>query len=144
MLTLGERSTRFLRIALAVFDLAGALVIASAVFLGLPTRWWLVDTGAVLVVVSLLVMATAQFTTHRAVRLAARVAGLLTLALGLSFIAALAASFSYLAAIYTPVGRGGALICALAAALAVPYLVMLPAVQLLGFGRRDSGDAPRA
>ena len=50
--------------------------------------------------------------------------------LGLLLVGALAISASFLMGIYGPVGRGGAVILVLVAALAVPYLVVAPALQL--------------
>ena len=64
----------------------------------------------------------------------ARIASIVTLALGLALLAALVVAASYLSGIYGPVGRGGALILVLVAALALPYLVALPASQLLWLG----------
>jgi hypothetical protein len=52
----------------------------------------------------------------------------------------LALTASYLSGVYGPVGRGGAVILTLSAALALPYLVLLPVAQLVWLGPR----APRA
>ncbi len=53
------------------------------------------------------------------------------LALGLFAVTVVAVTASWLSGIYGPVGRGGAIILALVAALALPYLVVLPVVQLV-------------
>jgi hypothetical protein len=59
-------------------------------------------------------------------------------------VATLAITASFLSGIYGPVGRGGALILALAAALALPYLIVLPSAQLVWLGpfRRVTSPAP--
>jgi hypothetical protein len=59
-------------------------------------------------------------------------------------VATLALTASYLSGIYGPVGKGGALILVLVAALALPYLVVLPASQLVWLRgeRRDGKGAP--
>jgi hypothetical protein len=74
-------------------------------------------------------------------RWAARIAAVIALVVGLGLVSALSLTASYLSGIYGPVGRGGALILILVAALALPYLVVLPAVQLVWLGplrRTDS------
>ena len=68
----------------------------------------------------------------------ARAASLVALVLGLALVTALALSASYLGGIYGAIGRGGALILVLVAALAVPYLVAFPAAQLLWLGARGT------
>jgi hypothetical protein len=55
----------------------------------------------------------------------------LALVFGLVLVTALALTASWLSGVYGPVGRGGALLLTLVAALALPYLVVLPLVQLV-------------
>jgi hypothetical protein len=71
------------------------------------------------------------------------------LALGLALVTWLALTASWLSGVYGPVGRGGALLLAFVAALALPYLVVLPAVQLvwlraIAWSRPARESAPRA
>ena len=61
----------------------------------------------------------------------ARATSMIVLAIGLALVATLAITASYLSGIYGPVGKGGAVILTLVAALGLPYLVVLPASQLL-------------
>jgi hypothetical protein len=61
----------------------------------------------------------------------ARAASALSLALGLALVTVLATTASWLSGVYGPVGLGGAVILALVAALALPYLVVLPVVRLV-------------
>jgi hypothetical protein len=114
----------------AAANLASAIVLAIGVFAGLPSRWWLVDSGAA-IVVALLAASGVGLALRKpwSERLAA-IASIVVLALGLVLVATLAITASYLRGIYGPVGRGGALILTLVAALALPYLVVLPAVEL--------------
>jgi hypothetical protein len=63
--------------------------------------------------------------------LAAQVAGAVALALGLLVVSLLAVTASWLSGVYGPVGRGGAIVLALVAALALPYAVVLPIVELV-------------
>jgi hypothetical protein len=71
----------------------------------------------------------------------ARGASLVTLVLGLVLIAALSLSVTYLMAILGPVGKGGGIIFTLVIALVFPYLVLLPAGQLVWLGPRGSSSS---
>jgi hypothetical protein len=53
------------------------------------------------------------------------------LALGLFLVTVLAVTASWLSGVYGPVGAGGALILTLVAVMALPYLVVLPVVELV-------------
>jgi hypothetical protein len=115
-------------------DLVAASVVILGVFVGLPARWWVVDVPAA-IVASLLAAAGVGLLAgapwgERVVRMAS----IVTLALGLVLVTTLAVTASYLSGIYGAVGRGGGLILVLVAALALPYLVAFPAVQLLWLG----------
>jgi len=134
-----ERANR-LALVFGAIDVVAALVVALGVFMGLPARWWLVDGGAA-IVIALLGAAGAGLLARQAwAEKVARIASIVTLALGLLLIATLAITASYLSGIYGPVGRDGALILVLVAALALPYLVALPASQLAWLaGRADKG-----
>jgi hypothetical protein len=115
-------------------DLAAAALIGIGVFAALPARWWVVDVPAA-VLIGLLGAAGVGLVARRSWgERVARVASMVTLAAGLLLLAALVVAASHLSGIYGPVGRGGALILVLVAALALPYLVALPASQLLWLG----------
>jgi len=53
-------------------------------------------------------------------------------------------SASYLAGIYGPIGRGGAIIFVLVLALAIPYLVAIPALELVWLGRTVRSTSTRS
>jgi hypothetical protein len=114
-----------------IADLARAAIVGVAVFAGLPSRWAPVDAVA-LVLVALDVSAGVGLLagTSWAVR-AARLGSATVLAVGLALISVLAVTASWLSGVYGPVGFGGAVLAALVAALVLPYLVVLPVVQLL-------------
>jgi hypothetical protein len=65
-----------------------------------------------------------------------------SLVLGLLLVTTLALTASYLSGIYGAVGRGGAMILGLIAALALPYLVAIPLAQLGWLARRSSSAPP--
>src|SRR5437867_3195989 len=97
--------------------------------MGLPTRWWPIDTAAIVVALALGSAAGMLFANRLAI--VVRYACALVLAIGLLFIALLAISASHLAGVYGPIGQGGALLMLLVIALAIPYLIALPAAQLV-------------
>ena len=72
----------------------------------------------------------------------ARAAAFASLGLGLLLITLLAWSAAYLSGVYGPVGRGGAIILVLVIALAVPYLLAIPAGELLWLGPRSAPKPP--
>ena len=119
------------RLTFGVGHVVTALVVVLGVFAGLPSRWWPVDTAAV-VLVALQVAAGAGLLSaapwgHRAARASCAVA----LALGLFLVTVLGVTAGWLSGVYGPVGRGGSIVLALVAALALPYLVALPLVELV-------------
>lgn len=131
-----ERHVTHLARAFGALDLLAALVTAIGVFAGLPARWWPVDTCAAIVVALLGGAGIGlAFGMPWGERLA-RIASFATLVIGLVLIGILAITASYLSGIYGAVGRGGAIILVLVAALALPYLVALPVSQLVWIGWR--------
>ncbi len=112
-------------------DVVTALLVVIGVFLGLPSRWLPVDVVAI-ALTGLLVASGAGLLLNApwAVR-AARVTSAVALAIGLGVVTVLAITASWLSGVYGPVGRGGAVVLALVAALALPYLVVVPVVRLV-------------
>jgi hypothetical protein len=126
-----------------VANLAVAVFVAVSVFRFLPTRWWVVDTGAV--VVSAL-LAGSGVTLLRNMAIAeriTRIAAAVVLVLGLVVFAALVVTASWISGVYGQVGMSGGIIFGLVAALVLPYVVVLPAAELAWVGPR-AGASPRA
>jgi hypothetical protein len=113
-----------------IANLTTAALLVLGVFVALPARWWPVDTGAALLVALELASGIGLLTRATWGPLAAKVAGVAALALGLFVVSLLAVTASWLSGVYGPVGRGGGLVLALVAALALPYTVVLPIVEL--------------
>jgi hypothetical protein len=105
-------------------------LVALGVFVGLPGRWWPVDVGAAAIVALELASGIGLLRGTGWATLATRVAGGVALALGLLVVTLLAVTASWLSGVYGPVGKGGAIVLALVAALALPYVVVLPVVEL--------------
>ena len=120
--------SRRLRVAIA-HALIGVLLLAG-IWLGLPARWIVVDAiGSAIALCAL--GSAAGLLLHKvwAPALARAVAWIELLA-GTLTISALAVSAAQLAGSYGPVGSGGALLMGAIALLVLPYLVVLPALQL--------------
>jgi hypothetical protein len=132
-MTLALPSTRSRRASFAfgTANLLTATIVGLGVFAGLPVRWAPVDAAAALLAVLELASAVGLLSGARWASPVSRVASVTALAVGLLVVTVLAVTASWLSGIYGPVGRGGAIILALVAALALPYLVVLPAVQLV-------------
>lgn len=143
-----------------IADFVTAALIVFGVFVALPARWWPVDSvaaalaGLKLASSSTLLVATAgaarqgartwgHSPVDRWARHLASAAAAAALAVGLCLVTALAVTASWLSGVYGSVGRGGAVVLALVAALTLPYLVVLPAVELLWFVPKSHGDARR-
>lgn len=127
------------RLFFGTANVASGLLLAWGVFSALPSRWWPVDVPAALSTALLLASGAALLGRHRYAGTLARLACLVVLALGLVLVAVLVATASWLGTVYGPVGRGGAAIFGIVLALALPYLVILPAAELVWLGPR----APR-
>ena len=128
-------------IAFGATDIATAAVVGLGVFGGLPSRWAPVDVPAALLCALMVTAGAGLLAGARWATAVARVAAAVALGLGLVLIALLVLSVGYLSGLYGPVGRGGAVILALVAALALPYLVALPAGQLVWLSARRRGGA---
>jgi hypothetical protein len=117
-------------------NVAVGLFTAWGVFRLLPTRWWLVDGGAVIVSVLFVASGVALLRNARFAERLTRIAATVLLVIGLASFAALASTAAYLSGVYAQVGTTGAIIFGLVAALVLPYLVVLPAAELAWLGPR--------
>lgn len=127
------------RLVFGVLDIVAALVVAIGVFSGLPARWWPVDVPAFVVVLLLGGAGVGLVRDAAWGETLARIAARTVLVVGLLFLALVSMSVSYLFGIYGAVGRGGATLFILVAALAFPYLFALPVTQLLWLGPPPGG-----
>jgi len=118
-------------IVFGIGDLATALVVVLGVFVGLPSRWAPVDVPAAGLALLDLASGVGLLAAKPWGPRIAKWSSIVALALGLWLITVLAVTASWLSGVYGPVGVGGAVILALVAALALPYLVVLPVVRLV-------------
>jgi hypothetical protein len=141
----GSVKARAVAIAFGAVDIVSAILLYLGVFEGLPARYWLVDGGAALLIALFAAAGAGLVAGAPWAPRVALAASLASLVLGLLLVTVLALTASYLSGIYGAVGRGGALILGLLAAMALPYLVAVPLAQLAWLGRwRPSIDPPRA
>jgi len=124
-----------------IADVATALVLGLGVFVGLPSRWLPVDAAATALVVLDLASGIGLLASRSWATRVARWTSVVALALGLWLITVLAVTAGWLSGVYGPVGLGGAVILALVAALALPYLVVFPIVRLVWLREASRGPA---
>jgi len=123
--------SRAAAVSFGVADLLTGAAVGLGVFVALPARWWPVDLPAIVLTVLELSAGVALLARATWAERLARVASVVALSLGLFTVTVLAVTASWLSGVYGPVGRGGAVVLALVALLAVPYVVVLPVVQLV-------------
>lgn len=128
--------TRRGRLFFGITNLFVAGLVAWGVFRGLPTRWWPVDAGGVVVTALMALSGVALLVRHAKAEAITRLAGYVVLALGMLVFGLLVATAGWLGGVYGPVGKGGAAVFFLVAALVLPYLVVLPATLLVWVGPR--------
>lgn len=133
------------RRAALVFGLSNlltALLVVGGVFGCLPARWPPVDGVAGIVASLELASGVGLLAGARWASRVARAAGVVALAAGLLLVSLLALAASWLSGVYGSVGMGGGIILALVAALALPYLVVLPCVELVWIGPPAASSSP--
>jgi hypothetical protein len=123
--------SRSAAISFGVADVLTAVVVGLGVFVALPARWWPVDVPAALLTALELAAGVALVARAAWAERLARAACVVALSLGLFTVTVLAVTASWLSGVYGPVGRGGGIVLALVALLALPYVVVLPVVQLV-------------
>ena len=117
------------RVAAVAQVLLGALLL-FAVWKLLPARWAPVDVLGTGLAAACLFGGGSLLAGARVGLRAARVVSMLTLGLGLVTTSALCMTVGHLVGSYGPVGQGGAVLMVVIALLVVPYLVLLPLLQL--------------
>lgn len=124
------------RVFFGVLNLLVAALVGWAVARALPLRWWPVDVGGAIVALALGASGLALLLKHRWAEVVTGAASFLVLALGMALFTMLVMTAGWLGGVYGPVGKAGATVFGLVAILALPYLVVLPAVELAWVGLR--------
>ncbi len=123
---------------LAYVDFGVAVLLFGGTWVALPARWWPIDTLGTGLALLFFTAGLGAFVGAPWARRAALLAAGVALASGLGLVTTLAVTASYVAGLYGPVGRGGALLLTVVATLILPYLVILPAAQLYVLAGRRS------
>lgn len=123
------------RIAFGVANVVTALVLLVGVFALVRPRFWGLDVPATLIALVELVSAVALFARLPWALGALRVAAWTSLSLGLALLGAVVLSMAFLRAIHGDYGAVALAVSGLVVALLVPYVVVLPALQLLWLKR---------
>jgi hypothetical protein len=123
-----------IRIGFGIANLFVAVLAYGEIFRGLPSRWLPVDLAGVVIITLMAASGIALVSNRRGAARLARVASIVVLAIGMILFAALVLTASWLAGVYGPIGRGGAAIFGLVAAMVLPYTIVLPAAELLWIG----------
>ena len=132
-----EKRDRRARIGFGVTNVAVAIAVAAGVFRLLPTRWWVVDGGAVIISALLLASGITLLRGMPVAERVTRIAAGVVLALGLALITAIFATAGWISGVDGQVGAGGAVVFALVGTLVFPYVVALPAAELAWLGPRE-------
>ncbi len=119
------------RLLFGAANVVTAVLVAFGVFVALPSRWLPVDVAAAALAGLQLFSGAGLIGAAGWAPKVARAASAVALALGLFTVSVLAVTASWLGGVYGPVGKGGSIVLALVAALAMPYLVVLPLAQLV-------------
>lgn len=135
-----ETRDRRARIGFGIANLVVATAAVVGVFRLLPARWWVVDAGAVLVALLLGASGLALLARARVAEALTRAASALVLVIGLALFGALVTTAGWIGGVYGQVGASGAILFGLVAALVLPYVVVLPAVELAWLGPRAPRD----
>jgi hypothetical protein len=124
------------RIGFGIANVGVALFVAFGVYRFLPTRWWVVDLGAAVIALLLGGSGVALLRRSPWAERLTRVAAAVVLVLGLALFTAIVTTAGWIGGVYGQVGASGAIIFGLVAALVLPYVVVLPAVELAWIGPR--------
>ncbi len=118
------------RIAFGVLNASVALILLIGVFVVVTPRFWGLDVPAALIALLELVSAAALLANLPWARRALRVAAWVSLGLGSLLVALVVISMAFLRGIHGDYGVAALAVSGLIVALLVPYVVVLPALQL--------------
>lgn len=129
------------RIGFGAANLAVAIFVTVSVFRFLPTRWWVVDIAAAIVAALLASSGVALLAKASIAERLTRWAAGVVLVIGLVLFTAIVVTAGWISGVYGQVGASGAIIFGLVSALVLPYVVVLPAVELAWIGPRSPTGA---
>lgn len=122
------------RIGFGIANVIVGFVLLGAVFKLLPTRWWVVDGGALIVGGLFIASGYTLLGKMPPAEKFTRWAALVILVIGMALVTVLFATAGWISGVYGSVGAGGAVIFGLVGALVFPYVIVLPAAELAWLG----------
>jgi hypothetical protein len=123
------------RVAFGVMNLVAALVLVGGVFAVVTPRFWGLDVPVALIALVQLASAVGLLAKLPWAERALRIAAWVSLGLGSLLVGLVVISMAYLRGIHGDYGVAALVVSALIVALLVPYVLVLPALQLLWIKR---------
>lgn len=117
------------RLFFTVCNIVVAALTVMAVFRGLPLRHWLVDGSTILCAAGFLLGSVGLWLPGSGLKIARIGLGIVS-TLGLLTLIALVTGLGALEGIHGPLAAGSRLILVLVGAMVVPYLVVLPGIEI--------------
>lgn len=120
-------------------DIALGLAFAWVIWAVLPARWMPVDVIGSIFALASIASGIGLVLGAPWARMVALATSAVTLVAGLALVTAVAVTASYLSGVYGPVGKGGGIILVFVALLLLPYMVLVPAAQIVSLRARPAG-----
>ena len=127
-----------LRVAFAVWNATAAAVLLVGVYLVVQPRFWALDVPLTAVALLELTSAVALLAKLSWARRALTVAAWVSFVLGLLVVSLIVLTMVFLRGIHGDYGVAALAVSGLIVALLVPYVIVLPALELLWLKRRGS------
>jgi hypothetical protein len=116
-----------------------AVLLAVLAFVAVQTRFWLIDLPLAAVALLLVASAVGLLAKRSWAERVLRVAAWAAFGLGLALTALLVLTIAFLRGVHGELGTVAMATCGLVIALLVPYVIVLPGLELVWLGRR--GDS---
>ena len=133
---------RRVSIAFGVWNAIAAVVLLSGAFLVVQPRFWALDVPLALIALVQGVSALGLLTRRAWAERALRVAAWSAFVLGLLVLSAIVLSMVFLRGIHGDYGVAALAVSGLIIALLVPYVLVLPVLELLWLGRQRAESRP--
>lgn len=130
------------RIAFGVLNAVAGIVLLMGVFVVVQPRFWVLDVPAALIGVAQLASAVGLLARVPWALRALAVAAWLSFVLGLCIVFLIVLTMLFLRGIHGDYGVAAMAVSGLVVALLVPYIVVLPALELLWLHRQRTGLGP--
>ena len=131
-----------MRITFGVLNAVSALVLLVGVFGVVQPRFWVLDVPAAIIAFVSLVSAVGLLARLPWALRALTVSAWVSFVLGLTIVTLIVISIAFLRSIHGDHGLAALAVSGLIVALLVPYVVLLPALELLWLNRQPAESRP--